>query len=175
MAGSDRDGGRDPGEAEEIKKVERGTGDPLFGRHVAYGYFGQLWLWRFRLHWFLKDEPGEAFHDHSWNFWTFPLRSYIEEVIDTETGAVKVEIVRAFRLHYRRAEHAHRYRGRYAGQWQDGFPVSSPGTVITLAFRSGIKREWFYWRLNKGKVRRYRWRPWLKRVGHMPETEKGGH
>jgi hypothetical protein len=153
----------------EIEKVERASGDPFFGCHVAYGFFGQFWLWRFRLHVFLKDEPGEAFHDHAWNFWTFPLRSYIEEIIQPETGATRFEVVKAFRMHYRRAEHAHRYRGRFAGVHDGGLPVAMPGVVVTLALRSGVKRKWFYWRLNKGRVRRYSWRQWLRHVGCIPD------
>ena len=52
-------------------------------------------------------------HDHPWWFVTFPLRSYVEEVLTFKDGVwVKhLNVVKAFRFHYRPSRYAHRILG----------------------------------------------------------------
>ena len=46
-------------------------------------------------------------HDHGYNFWTFPLTSYEENVMDRETFEIRQQTVKAFRFHWRPRTHTH--------------------------------------------------------------------
>lgn len=118
------------------------TKEPLWGKSTIYGrdgehktpYMTRYWFGRLRLHVFYRGDADPDCHDHPWGFWTLPLTSYVEEVVDP-TMTVHVanregvsiskvwptdtfsRVVRAFRLHYRPATHTHRVLGRYDGTY----------------------------------------------------------
>jgi hypothetical protein len=175
----------------------------LFGCHTIYGadgdhdtpYMTRAWLGRLRLHIFHRGDADPDCHDHPWDFWTFPLTSYVEEVAEPlpskKSGepqfALRRQLVRAFRLTYRPATHCHRVLGRVA---KDGsFTGSSapngdfilvPNTdarrVVTIVWRGGIGRKWGFLKNRDGK---WCWTPWKEYVfnggKHAPcEPTKGG-
>ena len=86
-----------------------------------------------KLHIFHRGDKDPDFHDHQWDFWTFPLTSYVEEVLQHD-GTVKREIVRAFRLHRRPAEHRHRVVGRAYGV----------GKIVTLCWSGPKRKAWSF-------------------------------
>lgn len=118
--------------------------EPFIGRHTIYGadgehetpYMTRVWIGRLRLHIFHRGDADPDPHDHPWDFWTFPLTSYVEDVtVPTfaeqtalrRSGAPIVAIrmnrtthrrlVRAWRVHFRPATYAHRVLGRFSGEW----------------------------------------------------------
>lgn len=112
----------------------------IIGLHTIYGdedgqrtpYMTRAWIGRLRLHIFHRGDADPDCHDHPWDFWTFPLTSYVEEVVDRDIAAlaqtdsfmpaikpdapiVARNVVPAFRWTYRPATHCHRVLGRYSG------------------------------------------------------------
>lgn len=131
----------------------------IFGRDGDKGepYMTRIWFWRLRLHIFHRGDNDPDPHDHPWDFWTFPLTSYVEEVTvpfladgirEFGTGLagngsdqlVRRQIVPAFRLSYRPATHTHRVLGAYYGIVEDsegyGFEYS--------AKRAATLPDWMY-------------------------------
>lgn len=159
----------------------------FMGRGVIYGadgehetpYMTRFWFGSIRFHIFYRGDQDPDCHDHPWDFWTFPLRSYVEEVLEERieknwgTGKTRtyylrhVQIVKAFRLHYRPAKHKHRVLGKFTG-WI--YPIGASkkpkyavvGTVPTIVFRSGVKRKWGFTKLDSGG--KWCWIPWKKYV-----------
>lgn len=145
----------------DIEKIAVSSSDRLVGASTAYGYQTSAWLGRLRLHMFHREDPGEAFHDHPWDFWTFPLVSYVELVLDPATGKTSRHVVPAFRISFRPAEHAHRVLGPWAGELER----VAPGRVITLCWRGRHRRAWRYLNLtDAGRVRGLPWRRYLERA-----------
>lgn len=152
----------------DVEKIAISSGERFLGASTAYGYQTSMWLGRLRLHIFWREDPGEAFHDHPWDFWTFPLTSYVELVIDPKSGLTVQNYVPAFRWSFRKAEHAHRILGRwkryprapgtygYAGEFKRG-------PIITFCWRGRHRRGWQYLHLNDaGRVRAMPWRRYLE-------------
>lgn len=79
----------------------------LWGGQPRAPYLTRVILGRLRLHVFHRGDADPDLHDHPADFWTFPLVSYVEEYLD-KAGERRTRVVRAFRLHHRRAEFAHR-------------------------------------------------------------------
>lgn len=127
----------------------------LYGSHTIYGregehdtpYMTRTWFGRLRLHIFHRGDADPDCHDHPWDFWTFPLTSYVEEVVTKrpirrpdEFDAVMAggdlgyettrQLVRALRLTYRPATHCHRVLGRYSGVWFSEEGVGRVGRTI---------------------------------------------
>lgn len=106
-----------------------GWNNRIWGVHGDHEtiYMRRFWLGRLRLHIFHRGDQDDDCHDHPWGFWTFPLTSYVEEVVvedrvkDQMPGVPSVyrrrrlQVVPAFRLTFRPATHTHRVLGRYAG------------------------------------------------------------
>ena len=96
-----------------------------------------------RVHVFYRGDEDEDPHDHPWDFWTFPLTSYEEEVwLPTETHGVftyKKQTVKAFRWHYRPATYLHRV-----------VPWEGSRKIVTLIVASAPFRQWGFWKLVKG-------------------------
>lgn len=65
-------------------------GDGPDGKRTIY--MTRFWLGRLRFHLFHRGDADPDCHDHPWAFWTFPLRSYVEEVlverVETHHGAL---------------------------------------------------------------------------------------
>lgn len=164
-------------------------------RHTIFSLFtGRVYMTRtalgpLRLHVFHRGDDAPDCHDHPWDFWTFPLVSYVEEVVDpTATQAVRdgpislvdpaaiveVRLVRAFRLHHRRAEHTHRVLGAWSGRWLrqgkflwypvNGFEraddpcgvyepeVDPKRRVVTLVWTLRIRRRWGFFKLLRNRA-----------------------
>ena len=158
----------------------------LFGINRIYGadgdhetvYMTRLWFGRLRLHLFQRGDADPDCHDHPWGFWTFPLRSYVEEVLE---GCVETiphrdghvtrrpycerhyRVVKAFCWHYRPATHTHRVLGVFAGWWIDqeawrDCPLYRPvGLIPTIVWRDAPSRAWGF---TKERAGRWCWTPW---------------
>lgn len=97
-------------------------------------YLTRLIIGRFRLHFFHRGDLDEHLHSHPFSFYTFPLRSYVEETVG---GYRKVK---AFRLHKRSSEFVHR--------------VTSQHKVVTLVWTSKRVSSWGF--LVNGKLVDYK-------------------
>jgi hypothetical protein len=168
----------------DIEKIDVSSGDRFLGASTAYGYQTTIWFWRFRLHIFWREDPGEAFHDHPWDYATFPLHPYVEDVLDLVTGKVTRQVVPAFTVTRRNAEHAHRIIGRWDGidrffqeEPEAGEPRAEPqtvsGAVVTLVRRGPIRREWAYFNVKGAKVHRLPWRRYLALADQYPKQSTG--
>jgi hypothetical protein len=153
---------------QEIHDVEVASSDAWYGWTCLYGFFTQVWVWRLRLNIFHGPDPSLSFHDHAWSFCSFPLSSYVEDVLDTDTGYVTRKVVSRFWPNAKRAAHTHRYVGRWSGEMVDGKPTVVPGVVVTIALLGRGGRPWHHWRVHAGKVSRYHWRGYLRRISRVP-------
>lgn len=101
------------------------------GEHGRSPYLTRVIWGALRLHIFHRGDADPDCHDHPADFWTFPLVSYREAYIDGR-GELQERIVRAFRLHRRRAEFAHRVIG----------PTAGNGQIATIVLWGKKRREW---------------------------------
>lgn len=113
-------------------------------------YMTRAWIGKLRLHVFHRGDGDPDCHDHPWDFWTFPLTTYREEV-RRPNGRKEVRIVRAGRPHFRPAEFAHRVIDRVLGR----------GKIVTIVWRSGKGRDWGFWR---DRPHETCWVPWRRYV-----------
>ena len=97
--------------------------------------WGQLYF-----HWFHRPDTDRAFHDHPWDFWTFPLQDYYEDVFDPETNEIKIaRRVPAFRISFRPAEYAH----TVLGGWKKD--QGAVGPYMTFVWHAPKRRNWGFW------------------------------
>ena len=140
------------------------TGERLFmWANTIYGQDGKhrtpyMTRWMFgwlRVHLFHRGDLDPDCHDHSWDFVTFPLTDYLEEVRDPETGTTSLHVVEAFRFHRRRAEHAHRVIGPVLPgayilgdvyQLDGKLWTLHEGAIWTVVLRGRARRLWGFWR-----------------------------
>jgi hypothetical protein len=143
---------------------------------VPTPYMTRIGFWRFRLHIFYRGDLDPDCHDHPWDFWTFPLTTYVEEVAYPnpfyeegfpEMGSkflTYTRLVRRFKLHFRPATHCHRVLGAWNGQTDidldgltaTGLVMPTHGTVpgkkiLTLVWRSMEYRDWGFLKARDGK------------------------
>jgi len=175
---------------EESAKKQTTSSDRLWGRSVVYGkedehatpYMTRYWIGRLRLHIFYRGDQDPDCHDHPWDFWTFPLTAYVEEVAnpdlaflgreqtvvflaDEKNPACSRNVVPAWRLSFRPAEHCHRVLGKWYGKHTD----SGPGRVVTIVWRSGKKRPWGFLKHRDGRWCWIAWREYVFGGGkHAP-------
>ncbi len=101
-------------------------------------YLTRLHLGRMFLHFFTRGDMDRCPHDHPWDFWTFPLTPYYEEVWRVYNGQVVCisdrQKVQRFRLHFRPATYIHRVLHPTSGK-----------RIITLVWHSPKKRAWGFW------------------------------
>lgn len=177
--------------------------------HTIYGvdgehetpYMTRIWIGRLRLHIFHRGDADPDPHDHPWDFWTFPLTSYVEEITIDEHAAecdlnaipgyalhlgfaIERRVVRAFRLHFRPARHLHRVLGRFTGDmlwdWpgrqrgQPPVPFYGPGKIITLVWRGRASRKWGFLKNRDGKWCWIGWRDYVFGSGKHAPCEPGG-
>lgn len=150
-------------------------------------YMTRIWIGRLRLHIFYRGDADPDPHDHPWDFWTFPFTSYVEEVtVDTgwrehwRDGAhltypaeaftpfiegsrpiykTHLNVVRAFRLHFRPATHTHRVLWRHRGF----------GKIVTLVWRGPDKRRWGFLKSRDGQWCWVHWKQYVYGGGkHAP-------
>jgi hypothetical protein len=117
------------------------NGSPYLERWIVYCGI------TLRLHKFHRGDDDRAFHDHPWWFVTFPLRSYRELVFNPQWGdtAPRVNIVRAFRFHYRPADYRHRVLPglfEISGQYRNDYNVFPAWTIVISGDAS---RTWGFW------------------------------
>lgn len=146
-------------------------------------YMTRVWLGRLRLHVFHRGDADPDCHDHPWGFWTFPLRSYVEEVVEPIRDTLRpgypdpeprfftrLQIVPAFRWTYRPATHCHRVLGSYEGRLHvDQFfpgavrdaPRIGARKIVTLVWREPTTRAWGF---RKKRLGRWCWVPWVTYV-----------
>lgn len=177
---------------EKSAKKQTSSNGRFMGRSVIYGkedeaaipYAVRYWIGRLRLHIFYRGDQDPDCHDHPWDFWTFPLTSYVEEVAYANGGIIRGDgktecswqklrqVVPAWRLTFRPAEHKHRVLGRYSGQvvvpsFGDSFrvgarkanslpsdrftPIVAPGRVVTIVWRGPKRRDWGFLKNRDGK------------------------
>lgn len=146
--------------------------DKFLGRHTIMGddgspYMTRYWIGRLRLHIFYRGDLDPDPHDHPWHFWTFPLTSYVEEVLEPildpvypylmPTGYRRfLRVVPAWRLSFRKATHTHRVLGRYSGY----VPMTVlEGKIITLVWRGPEHRKWGFLKNRDGE---WCWQPWKR-------------
>lgn len=159
------------------------------GRSVIYGregdhdtpYMTRYWIGRLRLHIFWRGDQDPDCHDHPWDFWTFPLTPYAEEVAEpyavadyadehdpAELGVTprkwkkRLQIVPAWRWTFRPATHCHRVIGRL-DHVQTSPPIlhlnSKP--IVTLVWRGRPSRKWGFLKNRDGK---WCWVAWKEYV-----------
>ena len=121
----------------------RKTGARYMSRWLAY--FSPQRDWTIRLHKFWRGDDLRAPHDHPFDFWTFPLTSYVEDVYELACGpqgsgqwewAITRRVVKAFRWHCRPAEFRHIVIGRADGSTKPFY------TLCIARFRH---RRWGFW------------------------------
>lgn len=161
---------------ENGKPVKRSTG--WFGRNTIYApdgsaYMTRTWIGRLRMHVFHRGDLDPDCHDHPWDFWTFPLVSYVEEIdtslVNDDGSPTRLrQIVPAWRLTYRPAEHCHRVLGRYVPNvtelTMDGETVSpsyDSGKIVTIIWRGKERRKWGFLKYRDG---RWCWIHWHEYV-----------
>lgn len=134
----------------------------ILGADGATRYMTRVRLGRLRLHIFYRGDEDPDHHDHPWDFWTFPLTSYLEETtvfvgVYDKMPMRKLRLVRAFRLHYRPAEHTHRVLGRWAGR--EWFIVRKP--IVTLVWIGRSRRKWGFLKVRDGRWCWIAWRDYV--------------
>jgi len=113
---------------------------------------------KLHVHRFFRGDADPDPHDHKWDYWTFPLVGYVEEVCVPHEmcgGLWEFENVEvpAFQLHYRRAEHCHRVMG----------PLQGTGSIWTVVWTGPVRRDWGF---QVGST----WVPWRTYVfGQRPD------
>jgi hypothetical protein len=150
----------------EIQKIAKASTPQPWGMQTFFGYFSQVWFYRIRLNIFWSFDPGEGLHDHAWDFISFPFVSYVEEYLDGVE--IKRQVIPRFRFNRKAATHCHRYLGKWSGVGTEVMP----GAAWTLCYTAAPRRKWFYVRLHKGKVYRFPWQPYLRRIANLPRLEK---
>ncbi len=142
--------------------------DAWWGSHTITNpdgdpYMTRYWLGRLRVHVFHRGDHDEDCHDHPWDFWTFPLTSYVEEVLHEQRQAYLAknsppppkffrtkEVVKRFRWHHRPAEHCHRVLGAWTGKNLTDDMVKPGGKIITIVWQAGVRRKWGFWKERQG-------------------------
>lgn len=151
-------------------------------------YMTRFWIGRLRLHIFHRGDEDPDPHCHPWDFWTFPLVSYVEEVTspllahalqNTDTvGCLPPDytvktchVVRAWRWNFRPATHTHRVLGAFDGynpsvsdsDFSFSFePRVKPGKkIVTLIWRSKEYRKWGFLKNRDGKWCWVAWRDYV--------------
>jgi hypothetical protein len=118
----------------EYSRVGNGT-TPYLDRYIMY--VGGISL---RLHKFWRGDDDRAPHDHPWDFWTFPLSTYIEKVPvygpTWKYPKYDYNYVKALRAHKREAKYRHIVTGRADGK-------DTPFWTLVLAGR--VKNKWGFW------------------------------
>lgn len=185
--------------AEKSAKLQTTSHGKLYGKSVIYGkedehatpYMTRYWFGRLRLHIFHRGDQDPDCHDHPWDFWTFPLTPYVEEVAEPYTVAdyadehdpaelgvtprkwkKRRQIVPAWRLSFRPATHCHRVLHRmrrinpkiekgYMPDDKGNYYVDNPGAIITFVWRSADKRKWGFLKDRDGKWCWVHWKSYV--------------
>lgn len=144
----------------------------IFGRdgEKATPYMTRIWFGRLRIHIFHRGDSDPDCHDHPWDFWTFPLTSYVEQVAKakavrgTATIRHEFQIVPAWRVSFRPATHCHRVIAPYIGPkpetdlrlYAEGRALHptdlyGQGKIITIVWRGALRRKWGFLKNRDGQ------------------------
>lgn len=168
----------------------------MFKFETVYGlegpYLTRLVFGRLRFHCFHRGDEDEETHSHPWDFWTFPLVGYYEEVVTCNEsdriiyyGREKVlpwcfylrtEFVQPFRWHKRRADHSHRilYSARdICGMdikvYKPGFRHARSKNIYTIVWTGKKVQGWGFTKLLRGGMVLFTdWRLFIKEKGLRP-------
>lgn len=109
-------------------------------------YMTRVLIGRLRFHCFHRGDMDPDFHDHPWAFWTFPLTSYLEDVLHPD-GILETHTVERFKFHYRPAEYRHRVlhaADQKFDEWGD--IIGKPKKILTIVWRGKECRKWGFWK-----------------------------
>lgn len=173
------------------------SADKFMGAHTILHegdpYMTRYWFWRLRVHVFHRGDKDTDPHDHPWDFWTFPLTSYVEDVWYNDGGIQIVndrvspvlnrrrEVVRAWRWNKRLAEHTHQVLGTFEG-WQrdtvaEGRAVPEPRPligkrkIVTIVWRGAPGRRWGFWKKREGLWCWQDWKTYVLKGGRNQPCE----
>jgi hypothetical protein len=165
-------------------KAHKPSMGSLFGISTIYGragehdepYMTRIWFGRLRLHIFYRGDNDPDCHDHPWDFWTFPLTPYVEEVLVAIRDAIPEgtkprpqryqrvrQVVPAFQWTFRKATHTHRVLGR---------AYKSNGKIVTIVWRGKGERPWGFIKDREG---RWCWVTWKEYVLGGGKDSPCGH
>lgn len=123
--------------------LERSTiyieGEKYMTRYIVYAFGGTL-----RLHKFYRGDDDRAPHTHPWNFWTFPLASYLEQRFN-HGQHVGVFPVKAWRWHSRAAFHEHIVLGREKAHLDFSREPFDPRPFWTIVITGPKYNEWGFY------------------------------
>lgn len=133
----------------KYSKIQIRWNEPLGEKECPYAY---RWVFNFhffaiRVHHFLRSEPIEHKHDHSWSFITFILKGGYIDVSDDKVDKLKFASIR-----FRRAEYKHKVF----------LPKKKDCWTVLLTFKP--KRKWGFW--VDGKLKRPL--KYFYKYGHFP-------
>lgn len=126
-----------------MKIIEKVWGRDRLGGWTPY--MTRLVLRRFRIHIFHRGDGDPDPHDHPWDFWTFPLTSYVETTWDTDTANYRINLVRAWRLHWRPSSYVHCVLGRRDNRAP--FLTIREGKIITIVWARPKSHSWGFWKM----------------------------
>lgn len=154
-----------------------GTSERFIGVHTIYGvegehetpYMTRAWIGRLRLHIIHRPDADPDCHDHPWDYWTFPLTPYVEEVVCTHPidgdRWREIDVVPAWRRSFRPAEHCHRIVGRLV----NGDEYDPDRKIITIVWRGSVRRKWGFLKNRDGQWCWIAWRDYVFGGGkHAP-------
>lgn len=175
-----------------VYKGKISSNETWIGHSTVYGVDGvhrtayqtRLWIGRLRLHIFHRGDQDPDYHDHPWGFWTFPLTSYVEEVVEVIHHNLVTTVDRATRTilwddhagEYfqapavisiltkqpkRQTVRAWHWHYRPATHTHRVLGALAGGKIITLVWRERKSRAWGFLKLRDG---RWCWQPWKEYV-----------
>lgn len=174
-------------------KAHKPSMGSLFGISTIYGragehdepYMTRIWFGRLRLHIFHRGDNDPDCHDHPWDFWTFPLTPYVEEVLVAIRDAIPEgttprpqryqrvrQVVPAFQWTFRKATHTHRVLGPVGDEVtqtvakamrlpSEMLPAIGNGKIVTVVWRGKGERPWGFMKDREG---RWCWVAWKEYV-----------
>lgn len=149
-------------------------------------YLTRIIIGPYMLHRFDRGDADPDPHDHPWDFWTFPLTSYVEETTDPSTMQKRRNIVPAFQWSFRPAEYTHRVLGRFdrhATSKALADDVLLPGNSVsdcfrfndkpiwTIVKREGRRRQWGFLKTRDGKTCWTFWDDYVNNGGRNTDCE----
>ena len=149
----------------QTNKPNGTTHKKLFGRSDLYDpvkgspYMTRWFFGALRVHKMYSGDLQRDCHDHPWWFITFPFTSYVEEVLRFRRGTYyrELNVVKAWRFHFRPARYTHRilgsydkktpltdqfYQNRVSGAFM---PAEETKSIWTFVVRGKVKMKWGFW------------------------------
>lgn len=184
--------GIDPINKKPVKRSNTWFGwNTIYGREGEHHepYMTRIWFGRLRIHIFYRGDNDPDPHDHPWNFWTFPLTPYVEEVVEkAPTGVMLLtmppkpetvyrtrrQIVPSWRWSFRPSTHCHRVIGRLDKRhgievmnnhelryFPDELRILEGRKIITIVWRGGEGRKWGFLKNRDGKWCWVHWKDYV--------------